>query len=115
MMLNSAMTLPANGKPPQNGDLANKVIWGSTESVVNGGGENTINGNRSAILGGSGNTVNHNWAGVFGCNVTSQMDCAIHSNNVIVQNMYCATGGTGPFATGTLYYDTTTCIVYWNP
>ncbi len=49
--------------------------------------QNTVTGNHSAILGGSGNNVTHNWASASGYSVTSVMDCAFHSNNLVIQNI----------------------------
>ena len=57
--------------------------------VIGGGQNNTICAGTcySAIVGGQDNCVTHNWATVAGCGVTSVMDCAFHTNNVVAQNI----------------------------
>lgn len=84
----------------------------STCYFIGGGQNNTIcaGATHSAIVGGQGNCVIHNWATVAGCGVTSVMDCAFHTNNVVAQNM--PDSLMGPFPTGTLYFDIITNIVY---
>jgi hypothetical protein len=72
-------------------------------NFIGGGANNVVTGSCSAIVGGCNNTVTHNWAGVFGCNIVSVMDCAMHSNNFVAQNM----PDSSAYATlpiGALYY-----------
>lgn len=56
-------------------------------NFIGGGANNVVTGSCSAIVGGCNNTVTHNWAGVFGCGVTTNQDCAFHANIFVSQNM----------------------------
>ena len=69
------------------GGQANQILQQGNHSFIGGGNGNTINADCGAILGGSGNTVNHAWAGVFGQNVTTAMQNAFHTNELVLQNI----------------------------
>jgi hypothetical protein len=65
--------------------------------------------NVDKVLGGSGNTVTHNYAAVFGCNVASVMNNAVHANNFVAQNVPLTSGGAPVgLPAGTFYADDTT-------
>ena len=52
-----------------------------------GNGINSVSGNYSAILGGSGNNDGGlAWAGIFGCNITATISCALHANQLVAPN-----------------------------
>ena len=98
------------------GGQNNCICAGTNHSSIFGGNRNMVSGSFSSILGGSSNCDNGlDYVGIFGQNVTGVMNNAFHANNFVAQNMCSAAGGSGPFATGTLYFDPTTCVVYWNP
>ena len=98
------------------GGYCNTVSAGSFHAGIFSGCCNTNSGYYSAILGGSGNVIpaECNYVGIFGCDITAAANCAVHTNCILVPDMPNAPGGSGTFAHGTLYYDPTTKIVYWN-
>lgn len=69
------------------GGQQNTIATGFQHSAIAGGCGNTINANCASILGGCGNTVNHDYAAVFGVGVTSTMNCALHANELVLQNV----------------------------
>jgi hypothetical protein len=58
-----------------------------------------------------GNTINNfQFAGVYGCKVSAVVSCALHANNFVAQDMPDQTAL--PLPSGTLYYCSTTNVVY---
>jgi len=91
------------------GGCVNRVA-ANCSSVV-GGANNLVAGAYSAILGGSGNTVSaaYEYAGIFGCNITTQISNALHLENLWLNpTAYCHNPGVaiGVFPPGTVYVDT---------
>ena len=91
---------------------AGTISPSSANGAILGGSNNCIGAgaNYSSILGGSGNVIpaGFNYISIFGCNVTGVLNCAMHVNQLVVQNMPTGIGLNPP---GTLWYNPADCIV----
>jgi len=71
-------------------------------SSIQAGRNNTVSSAYSSIFGGEGNVACHSHAGIFGCDITSRMDCAFHTNRIVVTALPSSATG---LPIGALYYD----------
>lgn len=76
-------------------------VGGDNSAVVSGCNNKTTN-NNSVVLGGSGNTANQPHSAVFGCNITTSMACALHTNRLVLTNLPNSSAG---LPSGALWYD----------
>ncbi len=88
------------------------VSFGDYASIGGGSG-NTVNNQHGGILGGSGNTVNHDASFIVGQGITTCCPNTTYVNCLSIVNLPDETViGLQP---GSLYYDSTTCVVYYVP
>jgi hypothetical protein len=71
-------------------------------SSIQAGRNNTVSSAYSSIFGGEGNVACHSHAGIFGCDITSRMDCAFHTNRIVVTALPSSATG---LPIGALWYD----------
>lgn len=84
------------------GGCRNTITSSSCNSLILGGASNNITSVNCSMAFGQSNVVAHNFAGVVGCGITSVLDCALHTNRMVVTNMPTSSAG---LPSGTLYSD----------
>ena len=77
-------------------------IISSQYSSIQAGRNNTVSGAYSSIFGGEGNVACHTHAGIFGCDITSRMSCAFHSNRIVITDLPSSSAG---LPVGAMWYD----------
>lgn len=83
------------------GGCTNTISFSSSNTIV-GGTLNSISSVNCSMAFGESNVVAHNYAGAIGCGITSVLDCALHTNRMVVTNMPTSSAG---LPSGTLYSD----------
>lgn len=88
---------------------SNSTVSGGSCNIISGqfssiqaGRNNTVSSAYSSIFGGEGNVACHTHSGIFGCDITSRMDCAFHTNRIVVTALPSSATG---LPVGALYYD----------
>jgi hypothetical protein len=56
-------------------------------ATVVSGLSNTSQATSAVILGGDCNCAQNNYAGIYGCGITSALDCAWHVNRLVIANV----------------------------
>ena len=77
-------------------------IISSEYSSIQAGRNNTVSGAYSSIFGGEGNVACHSHSGIFGCDITSRMSCAFHSNRIVITDLPSSSAG---LPVGAMWYD----------
>jgi hypothetical protein len=77
------------------------TVTGCRSSII-GGTTNNVSSCYSSILGGTNNTANQPYSAVFGCNITSSMACAFHTNRLVLTNLPNSSVG---LPSGAVWYD----------
>jgi hypothetical protein len=91
---------------------SNNIASGGYSTIINGD-NNTASGYRSFIAGGyNNNTCGFTDAFILGSGISASIGGATFVNQLYINNLKCAVS---QVQSGGLYYEPTTCIVYWKP
>lgn len=82
------------------GGCSNNISGGF--STIQGGANNTVSSEFSSIFGGQGNVACHPYSGIQGCDITSRMGCAFHTNRLVITDLPSSPTG---LPIGALWYD----------